>query len=106
MTVNNGVGFNPLCFSSLNDPELGTTWNVQVDTTAFTNVQWTAVWGRVGNGGSVLLRSRRGPGGPAEPGGHSTRSRAEAESMVHSHAIPNNPALAGQNWVVQGSVRP
>jgi hypothetical protein len=101
VSVTNGVGFNPLCFSSLNDPELGTTWNVQVDTTAFMNVQWSAVWARVGNGGSYFFDPGEVLVGLQSPVAFNS-FMAGSGVMVHSHAIPNNPALAGQNWVVQG----
>jgi hypothetical protein len=101
VVVNNGVGFNPLCFTSLNPPELGTTWNVQVDASAFANVQWSAVWARVGNGGSFFFDPGEVLVGLQNPVAFNS-FMAGSGVMVHSHAIANNPALAGQNWVVQG----
>jgi hypothetical protein len=95
------VGFNPLCFTSLNAPELGTTWNVQVDATPFANVQWSAVWARVGNGGSFFFDPGEVLVGLQNPVAFNSFVVGSAV-MVHSHAIANNPARAGQNWVVQG----
>jgi hypothetical protein len=101
VTVINGTGFNPLCFSSLNDPELGSTWNVQVDATGFPNVAWSAVWARVGNPGSFFFDPGEVLVGLNNPVAFNSFVVGSGV-MVHSHAIANNPALAGQRWIVQG----
>ena len=101
VTVNNGSGFNPLCFSSLNNPELGSTWDVQVDATGFPNVAWSAVWARVGNPGSYFFDPGEVLVGLNNPVAFNSFVVGSGV-MVHSHPIANNPALAGQQWVVQG----
>jgi len=101
VTVINGTGFNPLCFSSLNNPELGSTWDVQVDATGFPNVAWSAVWARVGNPGSYFFDPGEVLVGLNNPVAFNSFVVGSGV-MVHSHAIANNPAFAGQRWIVQG----
>jgi hypothetical protein len=101
VAVINGTGFNPVCFSSLNDPELGSTWDVQIDATGFPNVAWSAVWARVGNSGSFFFDPGEVLVGLNNPVAFNSFVVGSGV-MVHSHAIANNPALAGQHWVVQG----
>ena len=101
VTVINGMNFNPLCFSSLNNPELGSTWDVQVDATGFPNVAWSAVWARVGSPGSYFFDPGEVLVGLNNPVAFNSFVVGSGV-MVHSHAIANNPSLAGQRWIVQG----
>ena len=101
VVVNNGVGFNPMCFTSLDSPVIGSTWNLQVDATGFANTQWSAVWCRVGTGGSFFFDPGEVLVGLQNPVCFNSFVVGSGV-MNHSHAIPNNPALVGQNWVVQG----
>ena len=102
VSVTNGSGVNPLCFSSLSSPVIGTTWQMQVDASGVPNTQWTRVVCRTGGAvvplgvGELLVNNSTPLCFVSTVMGTSV--------MSHSHPIPNNPALVGQNWVVQGIV--
>ena len=103
VTVNNGIGVNPLCFSAQNQPILGMTWNTRVDATGVPGAQWSIVMARL-SGGSRILDN----GGELLLNLSSTQifSSFQAGGGVtnHAYAIPDNPSLGGQTWVVQGLV--
>ena len=59
------------------------------------------MWCRVGTGGSFFFDPGEALVGLQNPVCFNSFV-AGSGVMNHSHAIPNNPALAGQNWVAQG----
>jgi hypothetical protein len=101
--VNNGTGLNPLCFSAQNEPILGTTWNTRIDATGVPGAQWSIVTARL-SGASRILDN----GSEFLVNLQSTQVFSSFQSgggvTNHAHAIPNNPSLGGQTWVVQGLV--
>ena len=105
VTVINGTGFNPLCFSSLNNPELGSTWDVQVDATGFPERGVVRGLGPGWQRRLVLLRPRRSPGRPVEPRGlQLVRRRQRSDGPLPRHRqqpVPGRPAMGRSRPVRQ-----
>lgn len=104
VAVNNGTGINPVCFSSLSAPTIGSTWLMQVDATGVSGAGKSRVVCRLG-GGSTILSQGELLVNPATPLCFLSTVLGTGV-MNHSYAIPNTPSLAGQTWVVQGSIAP
>ncbi len=102
-TVRNGTGINNLCYASLNQPVLGSTWNVEVTTSGHPGATLAALvfhtapaMGLVLSGGEVLVggvklfQTFKVPGG----GG----------SAVFSVPVPNDLALIGASAATQAII--
>lgn len=98
----NGGGTNPLCLNSLNSPVIGTTWQIELDASAFGGTTSTIVLGYndsssgtfIGAAGELLLDLGTNQIFNITVNGGGVN--------VHDVNIPNIPTLEGVTLTVQG----
>lgn len=98
----NGSGINPIVYTSVTPPTLGTTWVAQIDTTVLPFPSTTWIVGYLGPSSGAIL-----PQGEllvSTAGGRLFLSVAGSSGGIsqHSNPIPNLPILVGQNAYTQG----
>lgn len=104
VTVRNGSGVNPLCYSSLTDPELGTDWRSVVDTSSEPDAFLTFIAGCQGTLPGTLI-----PAGEllvdVAGGVLLTRYRVViGTSSGHEEHVPADVALTGFTLSVQAVI--
>ncbi len=114
--VHNGTGVNPTAMTTLEGPNIGQLWRVQIDTTGFPSVdatdivispRFTATPFGLPYGEALLftLRHKRKlqPIGQQWP--RMIASQSGSGLVVHEIPIPNDPYLIGTKAAVQGVLR-
>ncbi len=112
----NGTGVNPVALTTLEGPNIGLPWSIQIDTTGFPNVDatdvvvspiFTATPFTLPYGEALLftLRHKRKlqPVGAMWP--RMLSSRTGSGLVVHEILVPNDPYLIGTRAAVQGVLR-
>jgi gluconolactonase len=104
VTFRNGSGINPPCMTSLNLPEIGQPWMVQVDTSSVPGATWTLIEGR-----------KRPSAGTFTPAGElliNTSSRILFQRVkaptndiaLHTVNVPNQVELVGFTYSMQATI--
>ncbi len=103
-TIYNGSGLNPTVFTSVTLPELGTTWTVQVDASAYPGATLTYLQGRTASTAGTLFPFGELLIDLASPFVFASTSLVSAGISTHSFALPSNPAFAGLVTYVQSGI--
>lgn len=94
-TLSNGSGANPVLYSSLTAPTLGTTWVAAIDTSAVPGAGATWILGHASADSGLFLPQGELLVDLASPRYFLSIAASSAGLATHSNPLPNIPALVG-----------
>ncbi len=103
-TIYNGSGVNPVVFTSLSLPQLGTTWTVQVDTSSVPAATSTYIQGRASSSSGMFFSFGELLIDLSSPVAFASLAPVSSGLSTHSFALPNDPALAGAVAYAQAGI--